>query len=968
MVVGDLRQDLWQIASSATGVGLQNTYTANIWPYWGEHPNGYPIISHGYNDEHYFGIDISDLWDDLLGESYPSADLGNTYYVTGGELSAILDQGGHSTWEDYIYEKKPGFASGLDIAPDGEVYNVVGAKGAILQVKADNVKSTSRYSATKAASKSLDADATLSDRLYNRLEGFANEYFGKKFLMVPPIVCTYPSEQVPYSYDMNWVPSDGAWTEGTVLDLGTGAGSGNAFRSSDALEMFRQPDGRIGCICKFENTTKRIDMTNWDYSEYYQPWSSGAYTMATAEKIVFLDPINRLYPRVVVSISKPVSSNKVFLDNEEYGFTDRTATLASMFPDAGDMATRNAFANNMATMFGSDTVGWGAYPTPLLPSAAAIPLKSMTLRYGPWKGDSFADDTIVTDFVIEQDLNPWTYGGVAWMNTVGQMMADNKVLNKKVVELGSITVAGSPQYSLGDILAGDGPELTSIDVSVGSNGITTTYQLRTFTPDYNTFSQTKIDNMRKRAEDARYIQRLDNLARLNQARTSSSKNALGTVLNREDRYTRASSHSTDRVINTVVNTDLRKALPEFGIGSGNKWLYRAGMETQGLFRPYTTTSGDSCLMAEFPQSVSLGYSEAVGSTGVYNYANNNIYEFRGPVLNEALPPVMCGTLTPFMQRSTNPSGSQNIDLEDPSIGNLTFTMGSGYGHDIEYVVRDGTYPLDLSIKYPEENYSEENWYRAIGIKGPPVIVGWGFDTAGKPVPNYSEVDGSGGTSPLFADDWLQRPDLWKAGPLDIRWDYERGVWTSPPSYRLVQAKLLGSGSLSCECVGCDCGSETSPSPFLAEIQNDNLIAYDESGDALESKVVSVNNPLGYPTSSGMLCWVQFNPDTSREVSNHTKYELVSLVQHTIAIELAGTLVKFSNALVDAYIRTWDPCVSAFVTDCSEIIQVADKRGVGYEGVAGALGAVELFVGSSGCVGVLVDLCCPGDETGTCVGV
>jgi hypothetical protein len=61
-------------------------------------------------------------------------------------------------------------------------------------------------------------------------------------------------------------------------------------------------------------------------------------------------------------------------------------------------------------------------------------------------------------------------------------------------------------------------------------------------------------------------------------------------------------------------------------------------------------------------------------------------------------------------------------------------------------------------------------YRAVGLRAPLILVGWGYDTNGNPVP--ADPDNSG----VFVDNHRQRQDLWKAGPLDARWDDERKVW------------------------------------------------------------------------------------------------------------------------------------------------------------------------------------------------
>jgi len=92
-------------------------------------------------------------------------------------------------------------------------------------------------------------------------------------------------------------------------------------------------------------------------------------------------------------------------------------------------------------------------------------------------------------------------------------------------------------------------------------------------------------------------------------------------------------------------------------------------------------------------------------------------------------------------------------------------------------------------------------------------------------------------------------------------------------------------------------------------------------------------------------------------------------RYTVAIELAEELTALSGDEVDAYVRNWDPSANSgwggYVVDCSTTLKVADRRNVGYYGVAGAQGAVEIRLCNNGRIGVLVDLCCPGDEQSEC---
>ena len=60
--------------------------------------------------------------------------------------------------------------------------------------------------------------------------------------------------------------------------------------------------------------------------------------------------------------------------------------------------------------------------------------------------------------------------------------------------------------------------------------------------------------------------------------------------------------------------------------------------------------------------------------------------------------------------------------------------------------------------------------RPLALRGPVIISGWGFDTGGKPVPRKNQSDEE------FMKNFLRRPQEWKTGPLDTRWNEERGVW------------------------------------------------------------------------------------------------------------------------------------------------------------------------------------------------
>jgi hypothetical protein len=214
---------------------------------------------------------------------------------------------------------------------------------------------------------------------------------------------------------------------------------------------------------------------------------------------------------------------------------------------------------------------------------------------------------------------------------------------------------------------------------------------------------------------------------------------------KSDRFDRHSSHTVIageiiddfRNVNykrtNVVLTDLRKALPEVYEDYGKKAL----MELGGLFRPFETSG-------------IIGHGLPAFSGVVPSVAN----------------PVTALSLNPFKTAERY--------------------NGNSIGHDVEYITRGASITgiTDLSIA-KASGYSEEP-YRGIGLRAPVVLVGWGFDSSNKPVPNATP--GSPGNS--FATDYLKKPELWKAGPLDVRWDESRGVWSAAGGSSFRLGKLV----------------------------------------------------------------------------------------------------------------------------------------------------------------------------------
>lgn len=169
-------------------------------------------------------------------------------------------------------------------------------------------------------------------------------------------------------------------------------------------------------------------------------------------------------------------------------------------------------------------------------------------------------------------------------------------------------------------------------------------------------------------------------------------------------------------------------------------------------------------------------------------------------------------------------------------------LSGTFGHDIEVVARssgdkiiaDNAGYISLLATDATVGYTDD--YRFMAMRGPLMVHGWGYDLQGKPVPNSNETGVFSGQwdisvnqagfssttgwldknfwtsgSPFsgqhrkdyhlltdnFYSGWLNQPETWPAGPIDLRWDRQRSVWTVPNSYEFAFVDLeSGIGGFS----------------------------------------------------------------------------------------------------------------------------------------------------------------------------
>ena len=672
--------------------------------------------------------------------------------------------------------------------------------------------------------------------VFSWLKSYGEQVYGKQWLVAVPWVC-YDHDPETNQLLLSDEPStDGAWPNTLTEVLGM------TFPSS-YTDFFADEQGKLQTILRFNGAINTSLLSDEDYvTDGTSVWVKGDIN----EKWALLPStfFGAQYAAALVTIPNRITiSPAVALSQTMYGGPNfRSPTIDGNF---------NPNANPGAV------AGPAALPF-FAPASAALPVKSNTTTYGPWLAT--ASSLIVNGhpfggkIYYEQDdgLAPWEYGGFTYMNLGAAAKIDNSITNETVSERGSVTLAGYPEKTLGLAIT-DSPSLvatrviqnglyegsnyyfvntggvsnkaaqiTNIQVTVNGSAITTQYQISSFTPVFGRFSKDNAERVKQigqqRLEFGRKIRAaLAKQAKLASGQRKAAIQQFANMLNQSDADTGASWLLTGKRFATNRNHIVNNTIQ--GASQFDDYDNSAGMSMDGLVRPVQKNGGG----VDLPQEVS-------SPTPTTN-SNKNFTWATPPPLNEYQPIVV----------STNyldPLATPNSTLTSDSRSNTP-----DQGHDFGDVFRglksdfDGNTGL-INIQEINEQggdgYAQTD-YRYLAMRGPVMLNAWGYDMAGKPVPN-SNGDSAGSwdsdyqnKTDQFADNWLTDNKLWPTAPIDLRYDRQRGVWTSPPGFRIYEViveKPIEPGKPS------DAGT--------CKVTNADDV-FDSDGSALSTKTVTVYN-------------------------------------------------------------------------------------------------------------------------------
>ena len=430
------------------------------------------------------------------------------------------------------------------------------------------------------------------------------------------------------------------------------------------------------------------------------------------------------------------------------------------------------------------------FPAAVKPAAAVVPMRSNIRTYGPYASPNFSISCGGTQVETNTDLAPWVFGSTALMNNAGQSIANSSAIGLVKAETGSITIPGLPTSEftgLGVALGGAGPTLSSMSFNFGSGGVSTSYEFKTYTPKFGGINRHLIDRIkdiaRNRREQIKFLRgnqiaqnkisrKLKNVNKVNQEAAGPGGTLQRIVVGEIYNYNKLGEDEYGQ--RTVVGIDpLRKSVKEMTYDYEKK----AYVSLDALYGPVSKDGdGDLPRYANFYEGLHKASPQSPQppfTTGEYNL----------PTLDQYHLNINQDYTDPF----TNPFGSEEHHHE-----------GAGKGHVIDLVGREQEVPVSGMITNfynDDEGYADD--YRFLGMRGPIILHSWGYDLEGKPIPNAADTDASTkegnftnqNLQDKFLKNWLQKPASWPVAPIDFRFDRKRGLWVTPPGYKVVVAKL-----------------------------------------------------------------------------------------------------------------------------------------------------------------------------------
>lgn len=650
---------------------------------------------------------------------------------------SVLDKAGHPDKDQrWNVEACKQFLNGQKGTPDKELL----AK--LVNTKKDKAKGSQLTDETKKSKALLQA-------LHDFVRSFGSS-LGSKYLVEIPEPETGCSSSEIFHYEK----SDGGWAPEGALGL----------PPEGMPSFFKTDDGKISCFLRFGEADKPSHDTI-DGEVKYDGAGMGddiyvkdkdVYIKGSVEEFIEDSNSSTGYS-AVISCSQVL---KYKLDEPKLNDDFNNALFVHLSNTEGSAPSSERLGKLLNAPGMSFARGLGlSPPVHCRPDGAVIPYKSNILAYGPWGNDVGGGGR--AEYARDTSLNPWTYGSEGALSTVAGFMLLAKIHGTTFIESGSYRHTGAPKFDLGSGLVSGGPNVTNISVQIGTGGVSTTIQMRTFVPNDGEIAQDMLDNFKRMADNNQKMQRaFDN--RATERMTFNTKRAMtGVALSDlEGASANAAKADTDEKHNNGE---------EGGNVQQQNTVAEGGSSSDGQSGTVNTEGGPEKVIKTVPVDDATGWKNRGGGGKDILFRPFGLKKNSGDTPGRLLPEM---NLEDMAMKTGEGKVEINAKTLNPWMSIAAaenISDGSTKGHDM-YEVNFGKEFTELACSDCGPDEGPVHNVRPLALRGPVIISGWGFDTDAKPVPRKNDDDDE------FIKNFLRRPQEWKTGPLDTRWNEERGVW------------------------------------------------------------------------------------------------------------------------------------------------------------------------------------------------
>lgn len=453
---------LFLVGADVETMAVQNDPT-KIYQFWGFDYNGIAITGASYNNLHTFNVPCPDIYD-IVQTPY--------YQLSVGELRCALSN--EDVWAGYVMHYKTGLAYQLGLAScfatDDEAHQDIDFRFAH-----DFITQGRRFAEEFARLNESDNWNRVHRSVYGFVRSYAENYYGRKYLVVTPEPFKFKFEPDSARIKWNWEPINDAYLPNGVMPLGLNSYYQNRFHTEEG--RFRP-------------------LVGYEFSELFPLGISGADVNRFNGPLKITQSQN-FYTTCNITTSNDIDSPVMFV-----GPTN-TAVLVelddALFRVAPDMVGGINDINDLFDIFSkewsenrtSSTAG-KLHPYAIPPKAFALPFRSNVLTYGPWVVNSGAART---EYRKEEALSPWTFGSYDYMNQAASGILADYPRASTTHEEGTVTFPDYPDKSLGDQILPFGPSITNMDINISDQGITTSYHFKTHTMRGGAFNKIRVERL-----------------------------------------------------------------------------------------------------------------------------------------------------------------------------------------------------------------------------------------------------------------------------------------------------------------------------------------------------------------------------------------------------------------------------------------------------------------------------------------